>query len=125
VSEHGLLYTRSPSNIHEIILQDVRSTTVTAFADCLKAIIAETPESEIMRLFIYVPAIPSIQYMLGTVREIRTAYPKVPPARIAVIYMNSAHLSILNMVVRAVVRISTLKLFLKKDEDEAREWLLK
>jgi hypothetical protein len=118
----GLLYTHN-TNVHEIVFQDVQTATVAAFAERLKTIITELPEDELMRLLIHVPAVPSIQYMLGAIREIREAHPKVRPARIAIIYIPSMQFSVLNMVVRALVRSSTLKLFHQQDEAEARKWL--
>ena len=121
---HGLFYKRT-ANIHEVVLQDVHPSTLSEFSQRFKAIIEETPEGEIIRLLIYVPAVPSIQYILGMARDIKAAYPNAPQLRMAGIYVPSLQLSLLNMVVRAIVRSSTLKLFLKKDEHEARQWLSK
>jgi|GEM_PF-5908056 len=120
----GLLYTHT-SNIHEIVFHDVRNATMSVFMDQLKTIIAVTPAGDTMRLLLHVPAIPSIQYMVGKVREIRASGLTMPQARIALIYVPSLQLYLLNMVVRALVRSSTLKLFHKKDEAEARQWLSK
>ena len=115
----GLLYTRHPSNIHQLVLQDVRAATIAEFAERLKIIMAETPDDDTMRLSIQVSAIPSIQYMLGMTREIKAARPKAIRSRIAVIYEPTLQLSLLNMIVRAIIRTSTMKLFPKKDEAEA------
>jgi hypothetical protein len=125
VIAQGLLYTRHTSNIHQLVLQDVRAATIAEFAERLKAIMGETPDGEVMRLSIQVSAIPSIQYMLGMTRDIKAARPKAIRSRIAVIYGPSLQLSLLNMIVRAIVRTSAMKLFPKKDEAEAHEWLLK
>jgi hypothetical protein len=125
VLAHGLRYTHNASDIHVIVLQDVRAATVTEFGERLKTIMADTPDDGVMRLSIQVSAIPSIQYMLSMTRDIKAARPKAIRSRIAVIYGPSLQLSLLNMIVRAIVRTSTMKLFQKKDEAEAHEWLLK
>jgi hypothetical protein len=121
---HGLVYTQT-SNIHEIVFPDMRNETMTAFGDQLKAIIMDHPEGEVLRLLLHTPAIPAVQHMIGEAQKIRSARPTMPKTRIAVVYLPSLQLSILNMAVRALVRSSTIKLFQKKDEAEAREWLLK
>ena len=119
---HGLIYTRI-SNIHEIVFHDMQNATMSAFADQLKAIIAEMPEGEDLRLLLHTPAIPSLQHMIGEARKIRATRPTMPKTRIAVVHAPSIQLYILNMVVRALVRSSTIKVFQKKDEAEARQWL--
>ena len=86
---HGLLYTRTISNTHEIVFHDVRIPTLAEFARQLKAIIAETPANETMRLLLHVPAVPSIQYMIGMVRELRASRTTMPSTRIALIYLPS------------------------------------
>jgi hypothetical protein len=121
---HGLVYTRA-SNSHEIVFHDMSNATMSAFGDQLKTIISELPEGEILRLLVHTPAIPSLQHMIGEVRKIKSARSSMPKTRIAVVYTPSLQLHILNMVTRALVRTSTLKLFQIKDEAEARQWLLK
>jgi hypothetical protein len=125
VLAHGVLYTHHASNIHEIVLQDVRAATIAEFGERLKTIMRQTPDDDVMRLSIQVSAIPSIQYLLGMTRDIKAAQIKVAQSRIAIVYEPSLQLSLLNMIVRAIVRTSAMKLFPEKNRAEAHEWLLK
>ena len=82
-------------------------------------------KGETLRLLLHTPAVPALQHMIGEARKIRSSRPTMPKTRIAVVHSSSLQLSILNMVTRALVLSSTLKLFEEKDEAEARQWIVK
>ena len=122
--ENGFVYTHDSSNIHHIVLQDVRQPTINAFAVQLKEIVKDTPTTDLIRLLLVAPGVPPIQQMVAHVQDIKATYPKRALARIALVYSPSIQLSFLDIITRSIVRSSTLMLFPQKDEAKAYQWLL-
>jgi hypothetical protein len=119
----GLSYTLLPSSIHELRFHDVHISTLVSFEGRMKAIIETMSDDEILRIVLYIPAVPSIQHMINVARDLRKQRSSLPPGRIAIIYNSSLQLSLLNLITRAAVRTSTLRLFHSKDEQQALKWV--
>jgi hypothetical protein len=119
----GLVYTQLPLSIHQFVLHDVQPTTLKEFTDHLKTILENTPPDGTMRLMISIPTVPPIQQIISHVREMKETHSQRPTTRVAVIYSPSLQLFLLNMVVRAVVRISSVQFFPRNDEKQALEWV--
>jgi hypothetical protein len=119
----GLSYTQLESNIHEITLHDVQFSTVDLFFDRLDTILSSTRPDQIVRMLICVSQVPSMQYMIGRDRALTAKHPQRFKSRIAIVHSQSAQLSLLNMVGRALTHSSSLRLFRKDEVEDAMTWL--